>query len=499
VFVLGANEGSFPASITDNSFFTDRDKIELETLQIDLSAKTDERGDDELLFFKNSISVASSTVTVTALKTNINGSKKEESIGFSRLRALLNGIKVIDIGTLDIVDKIYTKKMARELFGVANKELKQAISESCDDLTISDGSFVNENDKISEETAKVVFGKTLYLSKSKLEKFAKCRFDYYCSYVLSLRDNEKITFTHNDIGTLVHSVSEHFLKLDRAERKEYTDEEIYEIVTRLTDEYTLSLCGVRGLTNKMKHFFGRLKGTICVFVKSLLEEMRHSKFTPEFFEISINGNGVSSPLPLEFTVNDESSIIMTGIADRIDVCRTENTTYIKILDYKTGSYSFKLSGIDKGLDLQMLIYLMAICNMDESEFKKNLLKWTEKIEPAGIVYLTYKINKTDADKEIDLSSCEAIQNEENAIRGKISRSGLALDNDMLKSDDKQFDLSKGYVSRDELDDIFELVRASVVSIGVEMLKGGAQAQPLKSEDPCRYCKNGAICRRRVSE
>ena len=143
---------------------------------------------------------------------------------------------------------------------------------------------------------------------------------------------------------------------------------------------------------------------------------------------------------------------------------------------------------------------MALCNMDDSEFKKNMLKWTEKIEPAGIVYLTYKINKTDSDKEIDLSSVQAVENEENAIRGKISRSGLALDKDELLSSDKQFDLSKSsYVTRDELDDIFELVKSSIMTIGVEMLKGGAQAQPLDGENPCRYCKNGAICRRRVSE
>ncbi len=500
VFVLGANEGSFPSVVNDISFFTDRDKIELETVQIDLSAKTDERGDDELLFFKNSIAVASSSATVTALKTNINGSKKEESIGFSRLRTILSGIKAVDISSLDTLDKIYTSKMAKELLSVADLELKQAILESTDDAPTLKPCFVNENDEISPDVASKIFGKTLYLSKSKLEKFAKCRFDYYCSYVLGLRDNEKISFTHNDIGTLVHSVFEHFLKLDTAERKDYTDDEILEIVTRLTDEYTAGLCGVRGLTNKMKHFFGRLKGTICVFVKALLEEMRHSKFTPEFFEISINGNGCSAPLPLEFSINNESSVIMTGIADRIDVCRTNDTTYLKIFDYKTGNYSFKLSGLDKGLDLQMLIYLMALCNMDDSEFKKSLLKWTEKIEPYGIVYLTYKINKTDADKEIDLSSIQAIQNEELAIRSKISRSGLALDGDELKSDDVQYDLNKGsYVSKDELDGIFELVKASIMSIGIEMLKGGAQAQPLKSENPCRYCKNGAICRRRVTE
>ncbi len=499
VFVLGANEGSFPALISDDSFFNDRDKIELETLEIDLSAKTDERGDDELLFFKNSIAVASHSASVTALKTDINGQKKEASIGFTRLKALLNGISVVDASALPLIDKIYTQKMARELYSAADSDTRAAIEQLTGESYSSTG-FVNDHDTVSQDTANELFGKRLYLSKSKLEKFARCRFDYYCSYVLNLRDSEKIKFTHNDIGTLVHAIFEHFLKEYKENGRDYSDEEILEAVTKLTDEYTVGVCGARALSNKMKHFFNRLKSTSCVFVRTLLNEMKASKFTPEYFELSINGDGHSSPLPQEFPIDDKNAIVMTGVADRIDICRSDNTTYVKIFDYKTGSYDFKLSHIQNGLDMQMLIYLLALCNMKESEFKKGLLKWTKKIEPAGIVYLSYKINKTDSDKEVDLSSAQAIENEGLAIADKVGRCGLELDNTQLLSSEDKYNLGKkSTVSEEDFEQLFELVKNTITSIGLEMLSGGAQAQPLESENPCRYCKNGAICRRRLAK
>ena len=496
VFILGANEGSFPAVVKDSSFFSDRDKVELETVEIDLSARTDERSDDELLFFKNSISAASHTVTVTALKTNIKGEKAEESIGFTRLKALLEGIKPVDISALNAIDRIYTPQTARELYGSCAPSLKEAITNvlqaepPCPE-------FENINASVGEETAQRIFGKRLYLSKSRLESFVKCKFNYYCTYVLGLRDNEKISFTHNDIGTLVHDIFEHFLKQQKEDARDYTDGEIEEIVTRLTDEYTSCVCGARALSNKMKHLFARLKSTVCVFVRALLSEMKESKFTPEYFELTINGDGCSAPPPTVFPITEECSAVMTGIADRVDVYRDENKTYIRIVDYKTGNYTFKPSKLQNGLDMQMLIYLFALCNMDECKFKSDLLKWTSSTEPGGIVYLSYKIDKTDFDKEIDLTSPLAQQNEADSVNSKISRSGRELSDFILDENGKEFNLSdKSYITADDFTQMFSLVKSSITKIGIDMLSGDASALPLAEATPCSYCKNGAICRRR---
>ena len=107
------------------------------------------------------------------------------------------------------------------------------------------------------------------------------------------------------------------------------------------------------------------------------------------------------------------------------------------------------------------------------------------------------MNKTDAKYEVDLSSCEAIQNEAIATENKVSRHGLELDTKELLSEDERFNLgAKSQITPDDFTEIFELVKSSITALGIDMLSGDAEAQPMQSEDPCRYCKNNAVCRRR---
>ena len=511
VFVLGANEGVFPSVVNDDSFFSDRDKIELETVEINLtpvfsngevqecahmSAKTFERSDDELLFFKNSISVASHSATIISLKSDVNGSIKRPSIGFTRIKDLLGGIAPYDFSKAHTLDKIYTKNMARELLGVCCAELKQAIGDLLD-INISNSGFSNDCDTISDETAKAVFGNRLYMSKSKLETFAKCHFNYYCTYVLKLKDNEKISFSYSDIGTYIHAIFEHFLKLDmNSDGKEYSQEEILSIVSSLTDDYVLMVCGTKALSNKMKHFFNRLKHTVSIFVSALLEEKRTQRLKPEMFEISINGDGRDAPLPTEFSIDCQSSVVMTGIADRIDVYREGGKAYIRIVDYKTGSYTFNPKRLDKGLDMQMLIYLLALYNLKECDFKDKLLQNEKEIVPQGIVYLTYKIEKTDAQNECELFSSDAEENEKDTIKNKIARSGMEIDNEMLKSTIDKYNLKEGSLSPyEDFSQVFDLVKCNIERLCLDMLSGNAYAEPLEGETPCDYCKNKAICRK----
>ncbi|MBO5261526.1 MAG: PD-(D/E)XK nuclease family protein [Clostridia bacterium] len=512
VFVLGANEGVFPAVVNDDSFFTDSDKVELETVEINLtkevkelsngekvflSAKTQERRDDELLFFKNSIAVASESATVTCLKKDINGSLKKESSGFSRIANLLSIEKPFDISDLKPIDKIYTKEIANDFFGVTRGELKGAIKTLCKPKLNATG-FKNENDKVSKQTVKDIFGTKLYLSKSSMETFHKCHLDYYCSYELDLKSSERITFAHDKIGNLIHSVFEHFLKLDAKERKTYTKEKISKTVTELTDDYTAKVCGSRALSNKMKHFFERLKATMCIFVEELLEEQKCGKFTNAYNELKINGDGNFTPKPTVLKIDKQKSITLTGRADRVDIFREGGKTYVRILDYKTGSTEFKIKKLKNGLDMQMLIYLMALCNMDKCTFKNKLLsKSTSELVPVGIRYLTYNINKTKGETEVDINSADAPQIEENITKSKIIRTGMEIEDPLIKSANKKFDLKKNSMGDfKNFDEVFELVKAKILEIGTEMLSGNASASPLEGESPCDFCNNGAVCRRR---
>lgn len=533
VFVLGANEGVFPAVVDDNSFFSDTDKVALETVNINLtpviindkleekgfmSAQTFERSSDELFFFTNSIAAASHTACVISLKTDIGGSIRRPSSGFSRIKALLHEVKVFDTAVLHTVDKIYSREMANELYQIASENLKDAICDFLPERKAEKDAqekenkgkdeakipapvscFANSDDKISTDLASEIFGDKIEVSKTSLETFASCHFDYYCSKILHLKDEEKIRFSHGDIGNYIHKVFEVFLKEKKAE-KTYSRKEILNRVEKITDNYTAKVCGAHAFSNKMKHFFTRLKTTVTIFVEALLEERLASNLNPEFFEIDINGDGKHAPPPTELPINKTACAVLTGIADRIDVYRKDGRAYIRVADYKTGSHSFDLKKLDKGLDMQMLIYLLALCEMDDCEFKKALLgdESITEIVPQGIVYLTYNIDKTDASNELELFSADADDKEGTTLLKKTLRSGMEIDNDTVKSTNKAFNLKEGSLgSFSDFKQVFELVKAKIKDICMDMLSGNAEAKPLEGTTPCDYCKNGAICRRRV--
>lgn len=506
VFVLGANEGIFPAVINEGSFFTDSDKIALETVGIELSQKSDIRADDELLFFKNSIAIASRSATVSALKSSIGGEKKECSIAFNRIKALFDNVDVLDLSNVPLIDKIYTPKMARDIFGFTDGALREAISALLSIPYDDEIDFSNDSLSITESAAKELFGGTLKLSKSSIEKFVKCRFNFYCSYALKLKESSKISFSAVDIGYLVHSIFEHFLiglKNNTINQDELSESNIEKEVDRIFEEYVLSVCGSKASGLRMKYFFARLKANIYVFVKNLVAEYRVSSFVPEYFELSFMGDGESTPLPLSFKISDGTEIVMKGVADRIDIFRAKDTTFVRIVDYKTGNYEFDIKKIEKGLDLQMLIYLFALCKMENCSFKNTLLGDTSQIRPGGIMYIPLRIKKTTTDNESGIVSDATRKYENEEIEKKVARNGLILDDDSVlyaqdKTQSDAFALSKGSrVSLEGFEEIYEKIKAVISKIGCEMLSGAADATPMRSgmSLPCDYCENRAVCRR----
>ena len=65
VYLIGVNEGIFPASIRNRGFFTERDRMTLEELGVNIRAKDEISAARELFFFSRAFASASDSVTLT--------------------------------------------------------------------------------------------------------------------------------------------------------------------------------------------------------------------------------------------------------------------------------------------------------------------------------------------------------------------------------------------------------------------------------------------------
>lgn len=509
VFILGVNEGIFPAELKDDGFFTDTDKITLETVGIDLSSYNDVRADDELLAFRNALSLASSSVCVSYLKSNIKGADMQPSIAFSRLISLLGEDNVKDTSSLLPIDRIYTEKNATEYIGSYDNDISVAIKEYFGFENQTQGGFKNDTLSISEETAKEIFGNHISISKSSIETFASCKMKYYCNYVLRLKPSKRIYFEANNIGTLNHLIIEKFFDMQKNESfdaSRLSDDDIEEIIEKIINDYALAVCGSSQVSSKLKHLFNKLKKNLIIYIKEIIDELGQSKFVPEYMELSLTGNGKDAPRSLKFKIGENATASLVGTADRVDIYRKDGVTYVKIIDYKSGEEKIAREFISQGFGLQLFIYLFTICKMKDSEFKNQLMGDTTEIKPAGIMYFPMNISKKNINCDIDLESSEVDIIERNTISERIARSGFFLDNvDILEAQDKE--LSGKYVpsrnahkdwflSNQDFEDIYSELEAAIDKIGSEILSGDASAIPVKvKRHPCEYCDYYSVCRR----
>ena len=513
VFILGANEGVFPANVTGGSIFTDADKIALETVDINLSEKSDIRADDELMFFKNSIATASHSVTICSLTTSIDGSKGQESLGFKRISELFSNIKPIDASKADIFERIYSPELAREYLSLSSASLSSAISNELSIEKPVATDFSNELSELSNDTINTILGTYMSLSQTKMDTFVTCKFKYYSSYLLSLRSQDKHHFSSREAGTLVHSVFEHFLDKFKNEREallSLNDDAIKESVDAVVSNYINIICKGAKITNRLNYLFDRLKRFLYIFVKKLVDEFRYSKFTPEYLELPFYHNRPNCAEPLSFKLKNGATVCLNGIADRVDTYRVDGKTYVRVADYKIGSKNFSERAITDGDGLQLLIYLYSLSKMRDCEFKKNLLKDTSEIVPAGFFYIPLNVGKVTSKNDLSSNLDQSQRNESEEIISASAFKGRFLDDDALISaqdpspcgiylpSTTSKSKSTYYISLEKFEELYEKMVESIISIGDNIYSGKAYASPkqVSGEDACAYCDQRAFCRRR---
>ena len=80
------------------------------------------------------------------------------------------------------------------------------------------------------------------------------------------------------------------------------------------------------------------------------------------FEQAIGGSEAGAVPPLELKTPDGKAVRVVGKIDRVDVMRRGGETYLRVVDYKTGTKKFSLEDVYCGLNTQMLFYLFTLCH-----------------------------------------------------------------------------------------------------------------------------------------
>ncbi len=195
------------------------------------------------------------------------------------------------------------------------------------------------------------------LSPSQIEQFSLCPFSYFCRYILRMNKTKKEELNEKIIGNLIHKVLEKIVSLNNF--LNLNEEEILEEITKILKNI-LNLNFIKKQTispyflQKYFNLIPYLKD-VCCYTKN---ELKAIGFKPHFFEYLISNQ--SKIKPLKIGINKNFSVFITGIIDRIDVKNTKEKKFLRIIDYKYNKRTFNYSDFLNGLNLQIILYLLAI-------------------------------------------------------------------------------------------------------------------------------------------
>ncbi len=474
--VMGLCEGVFPSIPKNAGLLCESDKEILSELGITFKARRQRLMSDELFYVYRAMTTPSEKLIVTTYSSSISGGSVTPSTPWRRLLTLFK----LSVEKFNIKAVKALSKHQSELDKAA--ELEQHKKEYF-------GEGLPLKDTIPAEKLQSILGNTLYLSKTKIQNFVKCPMLYWSKHMLELRPREIAAVSAAESGTLIHYVLENLfreIRLADGSLPAQTSSQILSLTDKWVDRYVeLTKCPK---TPAVMFAFSKLRNMAYLMANNISDEFSMSEFKIFSFEQSISNYGSKSLKPFEITLNsieNTPTVYLGGNADRVDTYTKNGITYVRVIDYKTGTVSFNEENVVSGADLQLPAYLFAVA----SEKNKAAFGDSQTVLPGASLYVSAVESAGDI---------------------SIARSGMIYsDKDFLVASNKNLDYN--YIStaaanaaqKDKLESCPELYSEQKISEIKDILTGTVEntanqifsgvATRTPSAQSCKYCPVRQSC------
>lgn len=520
VYIIGANEGIFPMNGSVQNLLNDHERKRLHKNGITLLPDSVERSREELFYAYRAVSAPSSFLTVTYAKENLDGTAISSSVLPKRILTLFPQLQEEDVAQFPLTVRAECAESAVEMLSDYDKTepanaLRMVLcqkEEYAKRLQYAQVPLKLKELTLSKDVTQKCYPADLAVTQARLDSYVKCKFSHQCRYLLKLKEPKMAEFQQVDTGNFVHRILETVLSrlhTPQGLRTDLTDQELEQLTDTVISDYIRHVCGTENAYSKrLENLFRRLRKNTLLLLRNLLHEFSQSHFIPQFFEMPIQKDQFNSATPLEIPLADGSHIFIYGKIDRVDTYTEGKTVYLRIVDYKTGSKQFRLSDIQQGLNLQMLLYLFSLWNAPP-KILLNAAGVDENttVMPAGILYFSAKPSPQTLNAE-NFTTENAMM----AAEASLGRSGLLLaEESVLRAMEQKLEGRYLPVSAKDLEhpekvsslttlaefrSLMQSVSETVAKIGEQIKQGISDAIPQTEYDasPCTYCAYGTVCR-----
>lgn len=524
LYLVGVNDGVFPSVNNEEGILSDREREILKEGGVELAKNTRLAAFEEQFLVYTTLTIPGKYLSISYPMADYEGKSLRPSIIVSRLKSIYPNITEESDLIFEEKDEDRLKLIDAKLpaFNQLIYVLRKRLDENDDAMlwrdvykwfsgyeywrekcrrAFSGAAYTNQTQMINSEKAKKLYGDSMHINVSRMEKYAQCPFAYYVQYGLNAKERKVFKLSYPDIGTFMHKIIDEFSEKVKEEQiswdeldKNWCEENISSIVEKNVKK---SSSFILNSSPRYEYLTERLKRVLTKTALVITNHVKRSGFKPVGYEIDFSEQGSYPPIIVQLPSGEKIKLI--GRIDRIDMLVKEGETYIRIIDYKSGNKLFKLSDVYYGLQVQLLLYLDAILTEEGKDLDKKPI-------PGAILY--FKIDDPLVKSNKDLSDDEL----KKEIMKRFKMKGLLIDDpEIIKEMDREMEgnsliiparinkdgsLGKSQAaSRHQ----FELLRSHVKNVIAKncesMLSGDISIKPCKNKDsvPCDFCMYSSIC------
>ncbi|MFI3171254.1 MAG: helicase-exonuclease AddAB subunit AddB [Eubacteriales bacterium] len=527
VIFMGANDTYLPGNMNTSGLLSERDRAWFEKKEIRLKPSGKEQMYIQKLYLYLILTKPSQRLYISLSKTNAEGKSTRPAYLIGEIRKLFKKLKIQEeVMTLSSTELTKGAGIIYLIEGLRNTELQRDEKwkelyawyarndkwKSQLELIVKANQYCKSEDRLTSEIAKALYGEILKNSVTRLEQFAACPYAHFLRYGLRLKEREIHEFEAVDLGNIFHESIEYYSRKVREHHvewkeisREQQEEWANEAVEYVAKNYEY---GLLTKSERDQYNIERMKRLMRRSVWAVSKQIACGEFAPEGFEVAF---GEESDLEsTKIQLGDNQTMILRGKIDRVDTYEEDGTTYVKIVDYKTGTKELSLGDLYHGLQLQLFVYLNAAIELKKRE--------QDKVVPAGVLY--YRMD----DPLVEMGSSERIMgNNENreAGRARIEQGVLeSLTPDGMVNEaanilsllDEEFEgrsyaipvtkdakgeikKSSNVISTEDFEAIEGFTKQKIQEIGQEIVDGNINIEPYRDEKHtgCGYCKYNQIC------
>ena len=432
IFMLNFNDGIVPRQQMDTNYITDNIATKIGLYK---TKEINKKVYDKTIKCMNNIKNLIITYKLHDNKGNYYPSELQKN--YQKIN------DKVDIKTTysELYDKIKLTKCYDEYYKYGVKTEDFTILRN--NYGIKYNSFNNKYNTITRVMDK------LNLSYSKMQIYNKCAFRYYLTDILKLDIFEENFSTI--IGSMVHYVLEKCLKDNNNE----------------IDAYVSEFLAGHIFTKKEEFFLKKYKEAIKELLAEINLEKEYSLFNQALYEKKID-------------IDFGNNVHFIGIIDKILYYIDNDTTYVALVDYKTGMDEINLKYLKYGINIQLPIYLYLSTQLPFNNIKYSGIY----LQKFNITNKDYRLTGYSNANHRTLSVIDSNYANSKIIKSlKLNNDGSFSKNSKVLSDN-EFDKIKEEVAN-QINKVINNIKNNRFDINPKVIEG--------KNIGCEYCKFKDIC------